>query len=270
MLQISCSVIDLARCCTGACAVWISVIPCFSTNYTPTQPSRSPPTLRLLSMTSNFMSQVRALPRMVAVFIRSLYVSCMCSYKEHFVLRQSTDLRPPWAPRVKSLFVSYALRGSYSATAHVHSCSGTCAWHSLSIPFLPTLCRPIDAFERSTDSELSIDHVHRRVPGTIVNTPCLWSHLFSLFLMYVLFQRTAHSNTVYRLKFLRQGRVKSRSVYYASIWAYSATAHVCSCLLTCTRHFPVIDSQWTSVRFETTSQWRGKDSRRYPDKPLIS
>ena len=73
-----------------------------------------------------------------------------------------------------------------------------------------------------------------------------------------------------RLKFLRQSRVKTRSVYYASIWAYSATAHVCSCLLTCTRPFPVIDSQWTSVRFEITSHRRGKDSRRYPEKPLIS
>ena len=173
MLQISCSVIDLARCSSGSCAVWISVIPCFSTNYTPTQPSRSPPTLRLLSMTSNFMSQVRALPRMVAVLIRSLYFSCMCSYKEYFILRQSTDLRPPWAPRVKSLFVSYALRGSYSATAHVHSCSGTCASHSLYIPFLPTLCRPIDTVQRSTDSALSLDHVDRRVRGSIVNTPHL-------------------------------------------------------------------------------------------------
>ena len=172
MLQSSCSVNERARCCSGAFAVWISVIPCFSTNYTPTQPSRSPPTLRLLSMTSNFMSQVRALPRMVTVFIRSLYFSCMCSFKSHFALRQSTDLRPPWAPRVKSLFVSYALRGSYSATAHVHSCSGTCAWHNLSIPFLPTLCRPIDTVQRSIDSALSLYHVHPSVSGTIVNTPC--------------------------------------------------------------------------------------------------
>ena len=121
--------------------------PCFSTNYRPTQPSRSPPTLRLLSIASDLMSQVRSLPRMVAVFIYSLSFSCMCSYKSHFALRQSTDLRPPWAPRVKSLIVSYALRGSYSATAHVHSCSGTCAWHSLSIPFLQTFYRPIDAVQ---------------------------------------------------------------------------------------------------------------------------
>ena len=157
MLQSSYSVIKRARCWSRACAVWISVNPCFSTNYRPTQPSRGPPTLRLLSIASDLMSQVRELPRMVAVFIHSLSFSCMCSCKSHFALRQSTDLRPHWAPRLKSLVVSYALRGSYSATAHV-----------------------------------------------------------------------------------------------------------CSCLLTCTRPFPVIDSQWTSVRFEITSHRRGKDSRRYP------
>ena len=140
MLQSSYSVIERARCCSGACAVWISVKPCFSTNYRPTQPSRSPPTLRLLSITSDLMSQVRALSRMVAVFIHSLSVSSMCSYKSHFALRQSTDLRPPWAPRVKSLIVSYALRGSYSATAHVHSCSGTCA--SLYHSYRPCRYRP--------------------------------------------------------------------------------------------------------------------------------
>ena len=112
MIQSSYSVIERARCCSGACAVWISVNPCCSTNYRPTQPSRSPPTRRLLSITSDLMSQVRSLPRMVAVFIHSLSFSCMCSYKSHFALRQSTDLRPPWAPRLKSLVVSYALRGS--------------------------------------------------------------------------------------------------------------------------------------------------------------
>ena len=136
-------------------------------------------------------------------------------------------------------------------------------------PFFIGLSMP-SRVQRSTDAALSLDNVHLRVPGTIVNTPCRWSHLFSLFLMYVLLHRQLIVTLLMRLKFLRQSRVKTRSVYYATIWAYSATAHVCSCLLTCTRHFPVIDAQWTSVRFEITSHRKRKDSRRYPEKLLIS
>ena len=45
----------VSSCCLGSCATWISPNPCFSTNYKTTQPCRSLPTLRLLSITSNVM-----------------------------------------------------------------------------------------------------------------------------------------------------------------------------------------------------------------------
>ena len=85
LLQSSYAVADLISFCSGPCATRFSVNPCFSTNYRPTQPSGSPPTLRLLSIMSKLC------PRYVYYLGWSLYslifsLSRTCALKKHISL----------------------------------------------------------------------------------------------------------------------------------------------------------------------------------------
>ena len=94
-----------------------------------TQPSRGLPMPRFPSTMSELVSQVRAFPRRVAEFIHFRSCSCMYSCEKDFLLTLFIRLTSPKDTSSKSLVVSYAPRGAFSATAHVRSCSGTCARH---------------------------------------------------------------------------------------------------------------------------------------------